>query len=190
MALLEAHGAAMDSFDRVLRGVGTRHWRLPTPCREWTVRDLVNHLTAEQLWVPHLLAGATMDDVGGRFDGDVLGDDPLKTWERAAAAAREAFHEPGVLTRNVQVSTGLIECADYGWQMTIDLAVHAWDLATAIGQPNPIDAFVAAELLEVLRPQLDEWQGLGLFDPPVAVSRHADAPTRLVALLGRRPYRA
>ncbi|QRP50865.1 TIGR03086 family protein [Amycolatopsis sp. FDAARGOS 1241] len=187
MHLLDAHARALEVFDRAVHETGPADWRRATPCAGWSVRDLVNHLVAEQLWAPLLLDGATLDDVGDRFDGDVLGDDPVAAWETAAAAAREAWVAPGVLQRTVHVSFGLIPAEEYGWQMVLDLAVHGWDLAMALGKPNPVPSDLAAHLLEVLRPMVDDWQGIGLFDPPVAVGRGASAATRLVALLGRRP---
>ena len=55
--------------------------------RKWTVRDLANHVTNENLWTVPLIKGSTMDEVGDRFDGDVLGDDPIGS---ALAAARAA----------------------------------------------------------------------------------------------------
>ncbi|WP_205673443.1 MULTISPECIES: TIGR03086 family metal-binding protein [Amycolatopsis] len=187
MDLLAAHGSALDVFDAAVRAAGPGDWARGTPCTDWSVRDLVNHLAVEQLWVPHLLAGATLDEVGTRYDGDVLGDDPLSVWEKASAAAREAWLSPGALRRTVHVSFGLVPAEEYGWQMTLDLAVHGWDLATALGRPNPVPDVLAGRLLDVLRPMIDDWQGLGLFDPPVAAGRNAAAPDRLVALLGRRP---
>ncbi|MFD2474695.1 TIGR03086 family metal-binding protein [Amycolatopsis silviterrae] len=185
--LLAAHGSALDVFDAAVRAAGPGDWSRGTPCAEWSVRDLVNHLAAEQLWVPHLLAGATLDEVGTRYEGDVLGDDPLSVWEKSSAAAREAWLAPGALRRTVHVSFGLVPAEEYAWQMTLDLAVHGWDLATALGRPNPVPDRLAGRLLDVLRPMIDDWQGLGLFDPPVAAGRNAAAKDRLVALLGRRP---
>ncbi|MGH3622796.1 MAG: TIGR03086 family metal-binding protein, partial [Sciscionella sp.] len=123
----------MREFDRRVRAVGDADWQRPTPCADWTVRDLVNHLVVEQLWVPALLSGATMDEVGDRFDGDQLGAEPYPAWRSAATAAREAWIEPGVSQRTVHLSFGNAPARDYGWQMTLDLAVHGWDLACAIG---------------------------------------------------------
>ncbi|MEC3979995.1 TIGR03086 family metal-binding protein [Amycolatopsis sp. H20-H5] len=187
MELLDAHGEALQLFDRAVRAVGPEDWERATPCSEWTVRALVDHLVTEQLWAPPLLGGSTLDEVGGRFDGDVLGPDPLDAWTSASGAARAAWLRPGALRATVHVSTGLIPAEDYGWQMTADLAVHGWDLARAGGAANPIGPALADRLITELRPQIDAWQGIGFFAPPVAVPRYADAPTRLVALLGRTP---
>ncbi|GAB2970493.1 TIGR03086 family metal-binding protein [Amycolatopsis acidiphila] len=187
MNLLDAHGEALREFDRTVHRVGGEQWDAPTPCTEWSVRDLVNHLVSEQLWVPHLLAGETIEEVGDRYDGDVLGDDPVGVWEKASAAARESWTAPGATDRQVHLSYGEADAADYGWQMTLDFAVHAWDLATGIGAEQPMADDVAEALLTTMGPQVQAWQGIGLFAPPVPVPESASAPDRLLALVGRDP---
>ena len=72
--------------DRV-NAVEPGQWGDPTPCRDWTVRDLVNHVCGEDRGPPPLVAGRTIDDVGDSLDGDLLGDDPIRT---ALVAASEA----------------------------------------------------------------------------------------------------
>ncbi|WP_034267990.1 TIGR03086 family metal-binding protein [Haloechinothrix halophila] len=186
MDLLDAHGYSMDRFDRLVRRIGDR-WDAPTPCTEWSVRDLLNHLVSEQLWAPWLLDGATLDDVGDRFDGNVLGIDPVTAWADSSAAARAAFRKPGALDGDVYVSVGMIDAVEYGWQMTTDLAVHGWDLAMAIGEPQPITDELANELIARFEPYVDALQGHGIFEPPVRVGDDAAPADRLVALLGRDP---
>ena len=91
-AVLTLFAEGQDTFGRhVRRATAADLWAAPTPCTDWTVRDLVNHLTVEHLWVPPLLEGRTVAEVGDRFDGDVLGDDPAAAWEAAAAASRRAL---------------------------------------------------------------------------------------------------
>lgn len=175
----------MAEFDRRMHQVRADQWGAPTPCTEWTVRDLVNHLVYEQLWAPLTVRGATVAQVGDRFEGDVLGTDPLKVWTEASAEARAAWLEPDVLTRDVEVSFGRIPAQAYGWQMTADLAIHAWDLAKGIGADERIDAELASTLHEVLAPQVPSWQGIGIVAPPVPVPDSADIQTRLLALFGR-----
>jgi uncharacterized protein (TIGR03086 family) len=82
---------AIDDFGALVDRVPADRWDAPTPCSEWSVRDLVNHLASEHLWAPHLLRGETIAQVGDRYDGDVLGDDPAGTWRRAAAESSEAW---------------------------------------------------------------------------------------------------
>ncbi len=80
--------------DRILT-VGPEQWGATTPCLEWDVRALVNHVVGEDLWTEPLVRGATIQEVGDRFDGDLLGSDPretaLDTAERASRAVAEAL---------------------------------------------------------------------------------------------------
>ena len=187
MQLLDAFDTALAEFDHRVHRVADRQWSARTPCEEWTVRDLVNHLTGEHLWAPSLLRGATLDEVGDRFEGDVLGDDPVPSWERAASESQAGFHRPGALDGMVHTSVGETPATEYGWQMTLDLAVHAWDLARGIDDDDRLDEDLVHTVYEHFVPLVDAWQDLGLFDPPVPVPRDVSAQDRLVALLGRRP---
>ena len=75
-----------DQFTALVDAVGQR-WDAPTPCSEWSVRQLVNHVVGEDLWTAPLLRGATIEEFGGRFDGDLLGEAPLRSAEAAAGEA-------------------------------------------------------------------------------------------------------
>ena len=183
---LSQYATALAEFDRRVEVIGPDQWHNPTPCAEWDVRALVNHLVTEQLWVPLLLDGATIEDVGDRFDGDQLGDDPVAAWKRAAAAAREAFAAPGALHRVVELSYGRRPVDGYCQEMTLDLAVHAWDLARGIGADEHLDEELVGAVLRFVQPQAEQLAGTGLFAAPVEVSADADVQTRLLALLGRR----
>ncbi|MDQ1643948.1 MAG: hypothetical protein QOJ50_132, partial [Cryptosporangiaceae bacterium] len=63
-ALTRATGAWLDR----VREVKPDQWASPTPCQKWDVRALVNHVVAEQRWIPPLVAGSTIAEVGDRFD--------------------------------------------------------------------------------------------------------------------------
>jgi uncharacterized protein (TIGR03086 family) len=186
MDLLSAHGKALQEFDRRVQVIADDQWDNPTPDTDWTVRDLLEHLVGEQLWVPPLLRGATIEEVGNRFDGDNLGDDPKAAWSSAAAAARQAWLEPGATGRTVHLSFGDTSATEYGWQMTMDLAVHAWDLARGIGADDTLPPDLSEAVLGMVRPEIHRWAGSGLFAPPVSVSADADVQTQLLALLGRQ----
>ncbi|KAB7845019.1 TIGR03086 family metal-binding protein [Streptomyces mobaraensis] len=179
------HREALALFGERVHAVRPRQWSAPTPCSEWTVRDLVNHLTAEQLWVPRLLAGASVEDVGDELDGDVLGDDPPAVWDAAAEAAVAAFGARGALQRTVRLSYGETAVEDYCAEMTADAVVHAWDLARAIGAPErPPEPLVAAAG-RVFGSYGDDMSPTGLFAAPVPAPPDADDWTRLLARLGR-----
>ncbi|MFD5317464.1 TIGR03086 family metal-binding protein [Streptomyces sp. NPDC127098] len=187
MELIDAFDRGMDEFDQRVHQVGSRQWSSPTPCSDWSVRDLVNHLTGEHLWVPWMLRGATLSEVGDRFDGDVLGEDPVGAWEAAAAASRQAAHRPGALDSPVHTSGGLTPADEYLRQMTLDLTVHAWDLSRGIGADDRLDDELVGTEYDYVEPRIGDWQGFGVFDPPVPVADSAGTQDQLVALLGRRP---
>jgi uncharacterized protein (TIGR03086 family) len=185
MDLLEQHARALAEFDRRVRTVPPERWDAPTACDGWDVRDLVNHLVAEQRWAPHLLRGETLDDVGDRYDGDLLGDDPVAVWAESSARARDAFTAPGATEGTVHTSMGELPTEEYLRQMTLDLAVHAWDLAQGTGAPTDLDPALVDELYATWAPRTDLLASSGVFDPPVDVDADADRQTKLLAVLGR-----
>ncbi|MGP4003495.1 TIGR03086 family metal-binding protein [Streptomyces sp. 8N706] len=187
MELLDAFDRGRAEFGHRVHRVAADQWSAATPCTEWSVRDLVNHLVGEHLWAPWLLRGATLAEVGDRFEGDVLGDDPVAAWDRAEKDSAAAFHRPGALDIDVETSGGPIPATAYGWQMITDLTVHAWDLARGIGDDEPLDEELASEVFDFVEPQAGSWQGAGVFAPPVEVPASAPVQDRLVGLLGRRP---
>ncbi|SCK06965.1 TIGR03086 family metal-binding protein [Streptomyces sp. WMMB 322] len=187
MELIDAFDTAFKEWDRLVHEVGERQWEDPTPCSEWNVRELVNHLVGEHLWAPHLLNGETLAEVGDRFDGDVVGDAPVAMWEQAGSASRSAFHRKGALRGSVHVTGGKTPATEFGWQMTTDLAVHGWDLAQGIGVRSRMPDELADAVYEHVAPQAESWHESGIFDPPVPVPDDAVPQDRLVALLGRRP---
>ncbi|WP_127781853.1 TIGR03086 family metal-binding protein [Rhodococcus sp. X156] len=173
-----------DHFTRVVHQLPDDAWTNQTPCTDWTVRDLLNHVTAEHLWAPRLLAGETMAQVGDAYDGDVLGDDPEGTWDTVEIASREAWAAASDDT-TVDLSFGPTPAGEYAEQMLLDLTVHAWDLARGAGVPD--DTPDPAAVLHVLAYVRDNnLAGASVFGPPVETS--SDNPMdQLVALLGRKP---
>ncbi|MFJ9407719.1 TIGR03086 family metal-binding protein [Streptomyces sp. NPDC101393] len=186
--LLRIHGEAIALFGSRVRAVRDDQWDAPTPCTQWSVRDLVNHLTVEQLWVPRLVRdGAGIAEVGTEFDGDRLGDDPVGVWERAAVAAVAAFSGPGALDRTVQLSYGTSPAPAYCRQMMADAVVHSWDLARAIGADEGLPGELATAALREVEPYAPGLGASGLFADPVEAPADADDRTKLLCLLGRRP---
>jgi len=177
---------ATEGFGRHVHSVRDDQWHDPTPCTEWDVRMLVNHVTVEQLWVPPLVGGGTVAEIGDRFDGDRLGDDPVATWDAAQRASGTAFGDAGELDGTVSLSSGVRPTADYCWEMTTDALVHSWDLARGIGADETLDAELVELVYERTLPFAAELQKTGLFAPPVPVADDAPTQTKMLALFGRR----
>lgn len=97
---------ALDEFTRRLDGVEDGAWADPTPCGDWDVRALVGHVVAEVAWISPLLEGQTIEQVGDRLNGDLLGDDPQRAWRRVSQDAQDAAGRDEALERTVHVSAG------------------------------------------------------------------------------------
>jgi uncharacterized protein (TIGR03086 family) len=187
--LVGLHGRGGQRFASLVGGVGVEQWYDDTPCSEWDVRTLVQHLLSEQRWVSPLLAGLTIAQVGDRFEGDLMGDDPSQ-WAGLLAMsideAHEAVAQPNALAQTVHLSYGDAPAAEYVMQLTADLAIHSWDLARATGQDDTLDGDIVALLLPWTDASVDMWAGMGLFRPRIEVDAGASDDVRLLALMGRR----
>lgn len=162
-------------------------WSAPTPCEGWTLRDLLNHLTAEHLWAPRLLAGETIADVGEDYDGDVLGGDPPAAWEDAITRSLLAWAEVDDEAVEIEMSFGPTSRLEYAQQMLVDLVVHGWDLAVSARLPYDPAPEAVAEVLAYERPRLAEGEGMpGVFGAAVPTTS-TDPLDEAVALTGRDP---
>ncbi len=177
---------ALEAVSELVRDVPDDRWSSPTPCEHWAVRDVVNHLASEHLWARDLLSGETIEQVGERYDGDVLGDNPVLAWERAALGSREAWSRLITDDVPIRLSFGETTVGEYAEQMLLDLVVHGWDLARGAGLPERADPRLARHALRYAEAHADMLAGSSMFAPPVPVNT-ADPQTRLIALLGRHP---
>ena len=71
-------------------------------CDDWTVRELVNHVVTGNYWAAELGSGLTIEAVGDRLDGDVLGTDPLRAYDDSSLVAAAVFRAPGAMERAVR----------------------------------------------------------------------------------------
>ncbi len=163
--------------------IGEGQWSDPTPCTHWSVRDLVNHVVSEDRWAAPLLEGATIEEVGDRFDGDLLGADPVRAAhaaaEQAGASAAERLPGGGL----VHLSYGEEDMEEYARQLCADHLIHGWDLAAAIGADRTMDPELVADVAAWFVDREELYRAGG------AVAAHAtdigDAQTDLLAAFGR-----
>ncbi|HEV8569911.1 MAG TPA: TIGR03086 family metal-binding protein [Actinoplanes sp.] len=187
MELLELYRRSISGFLTRVERIGARDWDRPTPCPAWTVRDLVNHVVYEDRWAVPLMAGRTIAEVGDRFDGDLLGDDPVGRTVDAAKQAEAAAAEPGALERTVQLSFGPTPADEYTWQMVAEHLLHGWDLAAATGADRRLDAVVVSACAGWFLDRERLFRDAGAIGPRVAVPSGADEQDKLLAAYGRDP---
>ncbi len=161
-----------------LQGVGADQWSLPTPCSEWSVRDLVAHVIDTQRRVLGLLGGSvTPSDPGG---------DLLAQWTEASAALLEAARDPSSAGVKVQAFAGLTRFGELvGGLACSDTVVHTWDLARATGQPEALDADAVEHCGGVIAGFGDAMRRPGGFGPALECPADADAQSKFLHFAGR-----
>jgi uncharacterized protein (TIGR03086 family) len=181
------HRAALDATRVVVAGIADDQWALVTPCEEWDVRALLNHVVAGNWWASRLAAGETIAAVGTAYDGDVVGPVAVDAYDASATAAARAFEADGALDAPCAVSYGPVPGSVYAGHRFVDVLIHGWDLSTATGQRSPVTPELAEACWAVIEPQLDMLRGSGMFGADQAVPAGADPVTRVLLAVGRHP---
>lgn len=189
MELLPLFDKAVREFTARVDAVGASDWDKPTPCREWTVRQLVEHLVDEHRWIPPLIGGHDLQTAQQVVEGqaDASAGDTADDWHAASTASMQALADPDALERTVELSRGPTPVQQYLMEMFFDLVVHGWDLGRAIGYPQPIPDDLVDPVMHVAVSMRDELAASGMFDPPVEIGAGASTVDQLAALTGRDP---
>jgi uncharacterized protein (TIGR03086 family) len=177
---------ASDHFGTLVAQIGEDQWSHPTPCSEWDVRQLVGHLVYENVWAPPLFDGETIETVGDRFEGDILGSDPKAAWQQAAKGAVTVITATGAMERTVHLSWGDDKGAEYTSQLLLDHVVHGWDLARGIGADDPIEPELLEDVYARWKDREEMIRGAGVFGDQQPIPDDADTQTKLLALFGRK----
>ena len=179
---------ALEGTGRLVTGVRPEQWSQPTPCTEWTVRQLVNHVVGGQrVFTGILRSEPSAGPPANRPTGlDVLGSDPVAAYRESADSLLSAFNEPGALQRVVRLPIGEMPGAAALHLRVTESLVHGWDLARATGQPPEFPDDLAEQALRFTRSKLaDIPRRHRPFAPAQPVAEDAPAIDRLAALLGR-----
>lgn len=162
---------ALDQAGDVLAAVHPEQLSLPTPCREWDVQRLVTHLVHVP---PTFLAMARGDQVDWSAEPEPVTEGWAQRFRSSADDLLHRWHQAGDDAEAGQVD----------WQ-TAELAVHAWDLARAIGYAEPLDPEVAERGLAFMAASLTDQNRGQAFAAAVDVPDDAPAYERLAAFSGR-----
>jgi uncharacterized protein (TIGR03086 family) len=179
------HRRAVEEFDARVRAVGDDQWELPTPCSDWNVRQLVNHLVYENRWTVPLMEGSTIAAVGDRYEGDLLGDDPKAAWAESSADAVRSVQADGALERVVDLSSGPTPAGEYVSQLFADHLIHAWDLARAVGADERLDPELVEACAGWFAEMESHYRAIGAIGDRPETPPGADAQTTLLAAFGR-----
>jgi uncharacterized protein (TIGR03086 family) len=152
-----------------------------------TLRTVVNYHAYDDAWVPDVLAGKTKEEVGDKYDGDLLGDHPKLNFasivETAVLAVR-GFADPD---RTVHLSYGDFPAREYLKHITSFRGLRTYDLAKFIGADTTLPADLVQGLWDEIAPEAEQWRQMGVYGPAVAVPADAPLQDRLLGLTGRQP---
>jgi len=178
---------ANEEFARRLRLVGPDDWSRPTPCSEWDVRALVNHVVGANVRYQLLLKGASTEEVEATRNVDHLGDDALASFGATADGVVAGFAEDGALERITQHAVGPRSGRELLSMRVLDAAIHGWDLARAIGAEETLDDDVVAFLLAYIATLDLDGQRRAFASPDGDVPADASPQDQLLHRLGRHP---
>jgi uncharacterized protein (TIGR03086 family) len=169
-----------DAFAAKIAAVPDERWSAPTPCENWTARELVAHVVDSQ--------GVFLGFVGGSV-GDIpsVDDDPLGAWNGARAVVQQGLEDPEQAEAEFEGGMGkqTFEGAVDRF-LSFDLVVHGWDLARAAGLDDRIPAEDVERTWEQAQAFGHAMRSPRAFGPEVEPPPGADAQVRLLAFLGRR----
>jgi uncharacterized protein (TIGR03086 family) len=148
----------------------------PTPCEEWDVRTLLNHMLDSQRFFAGRARG---EDAAfpAKEPPDLIGDDPEAAFAQSRASMQEAFSQPDALER-----TGPLLGIAFSDQL-----LHGWDLARATGQDATMPEGLADVAYTHIHGRFTDEQRKGVFGPEIQVPPDASPQTRLLAYTGRDP---
>ncbi len=168
-------GAFADRID----AVQDDGWNEPTPCEEWTVRDLVGHVVQTQ--------GMFRSFIGLDTPEVDPADDPAGAWRTVSGLVQGDLDDP---ERAGTTFEGLLGVQRFDAAvdrfLNTDLVVHGWDLAHATGQDERIDEEDLRRVDVVAHAFPDAMRSPQAFGPEVQVGPEASDQERLLAFLGRR----
>ncbi len=178
----------------VIDQVGDDHWGQTRPAwfqtgarGDATLRELVNYHAQDSAWVPDVLSGKTIAEVGEAHGGDLLGADPkagYRTQSEVAITAAETLDDPD---RTVHLSYGDFPAREYLKHVTTFRGFRAYDIAKWIGASTELPAALVQGLWDEVAPEAETWRSMGVFGPAVPVPDDAPLQDRLLALVGRDP---
>lgn len=182
------------TFDAVVQQITPQQWELPVPASiavrqpGISLRKLINYHAYDEAWVPEVLAGRTIAEVGDKYDGDLVGDDPAGAYHKYLKLAAAAVQQAN-LDAPVHLSYGDYPAREYLQHISSFRGFRAYDLAKFIGGPSRLPDELVQGMWDQLMPHAEEWRAVGVYGPAVPVPETADLQSRLLGLSGRDPQR-
>jgi uncharacterized protein (TIGR03086 family) len=169
-----------NGFDAAVRAVTPDKWEAQSPCKEWRARDVVAHVVEGHRGVITGIKGGDPKRLGAD-------EDPVEAWENASRAIGEITGDPEALAKELDGPTGKMPAGQIiGQFVTMDVLVHTWDLARAVGADERLDEDSVARAYEALKPMDAMIRQPNVFGPKLEPPSDADLQTEFLYFLGRQ----
>lgn len=174
---------AIEKTTPIVEGIDDAQWTGATPCAEFDVRALLNHMVASANMFRQVIEeGQASPDAAS----DNLGSDPKDAFRQASAAALKAFEGGDVLNRTLNMPFGEFPGAMAAGIFRMEMFVHGIDLAVATGQKSLIDEEMCTSMEDASRQMgVDNFRMPGVFGPELQAPTGAEPHRRMLAYLGR-----
>jgi uncharacterized protein (TIGR03086 family) len=179
---------AAHEFKQLARSIGDDQLAEPTPCAEYDVRGLVNHLLYWGPWLEAAACRAPMPaETRGESEVDLTGGAWAATLEKQVDCLVDAFGLPGAWEGTTAMGGGQLSASMIGEMVLGEFVVHAWDLATATGRPWTCEDDVADGAYAAMAGMAEQGRQMAIFGADVPVPASAPPLYRLLGLTGRDP---
>lgn len=183
MDAIERIEQATEQCQLAVDGISGDQMGNATPCSEFTVRDLLNHV----LWGLEMLTTAATTGTAVTPEGDIVSDDPAAQYAEGRAKLLAALGEPDVLEKTWGMPFGQMPGKMMAGIAFMEHLTHAWDLRKATGQPTELPDAIVNECIELVTPMDGMLRMPGVCGPAVEVGEDATPTEKLVAFMGRQP---
>jgi uncharacterized protein (TIGR03086 family) len=174
--------------DRIVQKIEPSQMGNATPCTEWSVRDVINHMVGGTTMFAECVENGSVADerLGELMGGDNVGDDPKGAFSAACKRAIATFGKPGAMDQTVKLPFGEMPAGVALNIGIMDVTTHMCDIAKATGQKVG-----DTELLEIALEagkQLigPDFRVPGMFDAEQTAPEGASAEDKLLAFAGRK----
>ena len=176
---IDLYDAAAKNTSEIISGVKSRQLGDSTPCSEWNVQALIEHLVGGTGMASGSLSGAGPE-------APAQGMSHAAAFDAGAAKVLDSAKAPGVMDKTIPSPMGDMPGGQLLSAFFMDTLVHGWDLAKATGQSTDMPADLAETCYAMFGPMADNWRQSGAFGPRVEVAEDASAQVKLLGAFGRR----
>jgi uncharacterized protein (TIGR03086 family) len=188
MDLLPTMEKVLDCAGGIVDNVDPPELGNATPCTEWTVRDVINHVVGGATMFAECVEQGSVPDsrLGELMGGDNLGDDYKGAFHAASDRARRAFSGEGALEKMVKLPFGEMPAGVALNIAVMDVMTHALDIAKATGQTVDDDELLETALAIGHQLITPDFRAPGVFDAEQPALPNASAADKLLAFAGRK----